>query len=248
MRKFKTALILLLTFGLAVLLSTAALADELDYDSEGFYTDGETTYYQPATQNTEGVYEIGNAGQLFWFAALVNGDTTQADVTEAVPGADAVLTADITIPDGCEWTPIRNYYGYTTDGEATGGYSGTFDGQEHTVSGVYIDISAVVDGNYYGFFGYLAQGTVENVVLEDSSIIISANENMAAPAYIGGIAGCIGYNSTVSNCKNNGVVNAATSGVYSVYAGGIAGYIYGHNKNRSVISDCESSGTVCVTA
>ncbi len=247
MRKFKTALILLLTFGLAVLLSTAVLADEPDYDSEGFYTDGETTYYQPAAQNTEGVYEIGNAGQLFWFAALVNGDTTQADVTESVPGADAVLTADITILDGCEWMPIGNYYDYI-NGEYIGGYSGTFDGQEHTVSGVYVDISDVVDDGYYGFFGYLAQGTVENVVLEDSSISVSADENMAARTYIGGIAGCIGYNSTVSNCKNNGVVNAATSGVYSVYAGGIAGYMYGRNNNRSAISDCESSGTVFVTA
>ncbi|MCD8389563.1 MAG: hypothetical protein LUC21_05285, partial [Oscillospiraceae bacterium] len=237
MKALKKAWIFLLLVCLAALFSTVVLADEPDYDSEGFYTDGETTYYQPIAQNTEGVYEIGNAGQLFWFAALVNGDTTQADVTEAVPGADAVLTADITIPDGYEWVPIGNY----------GGYSGTFDGQEHTVSGVYIDISDVVDDEYYGFFGYLVQGTVENVVLEDSSISVSADEDTVARACIGGIVGVVNYGSTVSNCKNNGVVNVAASG-YFVYAGGIAGQIYGIGQDRSVISDCESSGTVSVTA
>ncbi|MCC8156904.1 MAG: hypothetical protein LIO54_06475 [Oscillospiraceae bacterium] len=109
MRKPKTLLMLLFTLGLAVLLSTAALADGTDYDSAGFYTDGETAHYQPAAQNAAGVYEIGNAGQLFWFAALVNGDTTQVGVTAAVPKADAILTADIVIPDGYEWTPIGNY-------------------------------------------------------------------------------------------------------------------------------------------
>ena len=54
--------------------------------------------YQPATdENNDGVYEIGNAGQLYWFAACVNGSTEGIQQNKS---AKAVLTADITVNTG----------------------------------------------------------------------------------------------------------------------------------------------------
>ena len=117
------------------------------YYENGFAKDGS---YQPATLTTgqydingdgtkDEVYEIGNAGQLYWFAALVNGELEGVSQNTS---ANAVLTADITVnndvlySDGTlnenysnfiTWTPIGYFESYT----------GTFDGQGHTISGLY---------------------------------------------------------------------------------------------------------------
>ena len=49
-----------------------------DYRKNIYYDNGFCTKcgeYQPADYNeSTGSYEIGNGGQMFWFAALVNGD------------------------------------------------------------------------------------------------------------------------------------------------------------------------------
>ena len=97
---------------------------------------------KPAT-DANGVYQIGTAAELYWFAGLVNG--TLADSTPQNTAADAVLTADITINENVlnengtlngtpanTWTPIGLY---VSDNLAE--YTGTFDGQGHTISGLY---------------------------------------------------------------------------------------------------------------
>ncbi|MDD7528433.1 MAG: hypothetical protein PUK04_03060 [Bacteroidales bacterium] len=84
----------------AMLLLVAAMVmpvtgnAQVTYNEDGFAEDGS---YQPATDSdNDGVYEIGNAGQLYWFAALVNG----TDGLTQNLGANAILTADITVNTG----------------------------------------------------------------------------------------------------------------------------------------------------
>ena len=116
-----------------------------NFDNNGFCTD--CGIYQPATLNG-GVYEISNAGQLFWFASLVNGDSTHAEFDAQNTGANAVLVKDINL-ESREWSPIMNFVG-------------TFDGDNHTISngdstqycGAIIGwarnyTSANIDNNYY---------------------------------------------------------------------------------------------------
>ena len=107
--------------------------------------------YQPAELTTDkydmdgdgskdAVYEISNAGQLYWFAGLVNGTLSGVEQNTS---ANAVLTADIVVnknvlkPDGTvnegtfkEWTPIAT---------SASPYTGIFDGQNHTISGLYFN-------------------------------------------------------------------------------------------------------------
>ncbi|MCD7757136.1 MAG: hypothetical protein LUH45_03065, partial [Clostridiales bacterium] len=230
--------------------ATVTASSTVTYDEDGFYTDGDTTYYQPAEQNSDGYYEIDNAGKLFWFAALVNGDTTQADITEAVADVDAVLTADIAIPDGYEWTPIgNNATGSSNIPSST--YSGTFDGQEHTISGLIIETTS----NYVGLIGHASYATIQNVTLAEDCSLSGAR-------YVGGI---VGYSSGCDffNCTNNGSVTGSSSYVggivgwgtrtmtnctnngsitgMSTYVGGLIGQVGGSN---SVISGCTNTGTV----
>ena len=66
------------------------------FDANGFCTEG-GTHYEPATDiDDDGVYEIANAGQLYWFMELVN--SVELDENgNGYADYDAVLTADITV-------------------------------------------------------------------------------------------------------------------------------------------------------
>ncbi|MCD8049108.1 MAG: carbohydrate-binding domain-containing protein [Clostridia bacterium] len=166
--------------------------------------------YEAAAKNSDGVYEIANTGQLFWFAALVNGDTTQEGINYSVPGADGILTADIDL-GGAEWTPIGDYAASSIM------YAGTFDGDGHIISGLYINSSS----SYRGLFGYVkTTGTVKNVTVYGS---VTGNN------YVGGIVG-----------NNYGIVTNCTAdvSVSGTYAGGIVGL------NRGEVTYCFNSGAV----
>lgn len=85
------------------------------------------------TQNSEGYYEISNAQELYWFAEHVNGGNTTAN---AILTADIVLYKNLLDADGNpsgnatnNWIPIGK--------DDKNGYKGIFDGQGHTVSGMY---------------------------------------------------------------------------------------------------------------
>ena len=116
----------------------------------------------------ENPYQISNADELYWFAALVIGDKSVSGITIANPKSCAKLMNDITVNEGVldasgnlnsgkpfiEWTPIGNQMPY----------SGTFDGQGHTVSGLYLDNTGTA---YVGLFGSNC-GTIQNVGVVDS--------------------------------------------------------------------------------
>ena len=182
---------------------------------------------EPSTDDG-GVYQIGTAEELYWFAACVNGGNTSAS---------AVLTADITVNEGVlnsdgtlnnensgnftSWTPIGNLsYNYT----------GTFDGQGFTVSGLYFNGTST---SYVGLFGYCYNGTIKNVGVEDSYFNGKRN--------VGGVCGC-NYakngTATITNCYNSGAVNGTGS-----YVGGVCGYNYAKN-GTATITNSYNSGAV----
>ena len=189
--------------------------------------------YQPANLTTDRydmdgdgskdeVYEISNAGQLYWFAGLVNG-TLSGETQNA--SANAVLTADIVVnknvlkPDGTlnegtfkEWTPIT--------GSSNSTYSGRFDGQNHTIRGLYFNQEDSYD---VGLFGR-NNGKIANAGILDSYFYGTSK--------VGGVCGN-NYTGTITNCYNTGSV----SGLGNL--GGVSGY----NDNGS-ITNCYNIGSV----
>ncbi len=191
-----------------------------NYDENGFYTDGDTTYYEPAEDSDgDGYYEIDNAGKLFWFAALVNGETSQEGISKAVSDANAVLTGDIAIPDGYEWTPIGN-----RSSSASPTYKGTFDGNGKTISGLSVNSSS----DCQGLFGYVLGGTVKNVTLSGS--VIGGNK----------VGGIVGYNvgGTITGVTVDNVTVRGTQ-----YVGGAVGYSTGVIKEVAVNATVTGSGS-----
>ena len=150
-------------------------------------------------------YEVYNAnGLLEWNEAARN------DLS-----INCTLIADIDLT-GKEWTPI---------GTESQPYTGTFDGNNYTITGLTVNQTR----NYVGLIGCIgSDGTVKNVKLE--------NVNITGDGYfVGGVAGT-NYG-TIENCSVDGTLTNNRH-----YLGGVVGNNYG-----SIIG-CSSSGTITGTS
>ena len=103
--------------------------------------------YQKAIQSGE-YYEIYNAGQLFWFAKQVNDSKISNN-------SNLKLMKDIEIPDGHDWTSIR-------DKSNTWSFEGTIEGNYHVISGLR---PAKDDTNKWGLVAKIKHGSVQNIGL-----------------------------------------------------------------------------------
>ena len=230
-----------------------------DIDANGEITDSDEAY------------EIGNAGQLYWFAGLVNGTLT--DGTAQNLEANAVLTADIKVNKSLLETIEKDKDGNVTNGNSfrawspmgmsdengrfTGYYAGIFDGNGHSISGLYTNLyndpNADITGKefYAGLFG-AQSGVIRNVGILDSYMrgyqeiggICGSNaggsiQNCYSAAavwgdsYIGGICGWNKIEGSIENCYNAGNVYGNTEGI-----GGICG------ANYATLQKCYNVGTI----
>lgn len=103
--------------------------------------------YQKAIQSGE-YYEIYNAGQLFWFAKQLNDGKISNQ-------SNLKLMKDIEIPDGHDWTSIR-------DKSDTWSFEGTIEGNYHVISGLR---PAKDDTDKWGLVAKIKHGSVQNIGL-----------------------------------------------------------------------------------
>ena len=192
---------------------------------------------KPSSGNgsTGSPYQIKNAAELYWFAALVNGDASvcTGNVTQNT-SANAVLTDNIVVNEDVldangslnsgsftAWTPIGN---------SSTQYSGSFDGQRHTISGLYFNDSNI---DCVGLFGNNS-GTIQNVGVVDSYF--------NGKGYVGGVCGKNQKKSkggvTLANCYNKGTVSGTS------YVGGVCGYNFALYEGSVTLANCYNTGTV----
>lgn len=213
-----------------------------NYNSQGFCTDCDA--YQPAVLTTDKydidnddskdkVYEIGNTGELYWFSdkVLNNNDTygkINVVLTDDIVVNENVLKSDGTLNEGTyrDWIPIGTFYYGKNHVPFAAPYSGTFDGQNHTISGLYLKKD---DDRSIGLFGCIEDGKIYNVSILDSYF--------SGATDVGGICGK-SHLGTVVNCHNAGTING-TTGNSHLGIGGICGSTY-----RGTISDCDNTGVV----
>ena len=170
-----------------------------------------------------GDYTITTAAGLYGFSELSQ--------TNSFEGSTIRLGADIKVNDGesAEWsstsgpTNVFTPIAYNNNS----GFLGEFDGQGHTVSGIYIVGSKQGTGLFY-WTG--ESTTIKNLRLENS-YIYSANHNVGSIAGYGG--------GTYDNIYSNAIVEAGDS---NYYIGGILGAAYRNLKTN--VSNCWFAGSV----
>ncbi len=149
-------------------------------------------------------YEVYNAEGLKNIAELVN-EEWKSDI-------NITLTNNIDLT-GIDWTPIGK-----DDNKA---YTGTFDGNGKTITGLTVTRS----NRYTGLFGFI-KGTVKNVVLTEV--------NITSGTFVGGVAGW-SFGGNIENCS----VSGSVSGSSGSDVGGVVGY-----QQVGSITGCSSSATV----
>ena len=156
------------------------------------------------TDDGQGNYTVTSAEGLKNIAELVN-EEWKLDI-------NITLTNNIDLT-GIDWTPIGK-----DDNKA---YTGTFDGNGKTITGLTVTRS----NRYTGLFGFI-KGTVKNVVLTEV--------NITSGTFVGGVAGW-SFGGNIENCS----VSGSVSGSSGSDVGGVVGY-----QQVGSITGCSSSATV----
>ena len=153
---------------------------------------------------------ISTAAELAWFRDHVNENYDNVK-------SSAKLTADIDLSDFCHaaddskieksWVPIGN---------SNNKYQGTFDGNNKTITNLYINASQL----NVGLFGYTYEGTIKNLTFEYANVTNTNN-------YVGVLVGKAFWGSTLQNIKISNTCQIKGGN----YTGGIAGYLDGNAYN-----------------
>ena len=257
MRKRVMSLLLavLMTVSVAACGSNGDSKDE-DNDSASEYNYvfrdlPEPKYITPAEEFAGGSgtaddpYQIADAAQL----ALLGAKMTSELESEGYGEAHYVLTDDISLNDvedydnwsseGPEysWMPL----GFEDDIE----FKGVFDGNGHTISGLYINANCEEAANGYGLFCEV-YGTVKDMTLENAYLEVSGMS-----CYVGAISANMWKDAIIENCS----VNAVVKGYDGTY-GDIVGWAAGgatwdmHDEEDKVwteystISGCTFTGSI----
>ena len=206
---------------------------------KSYVLDASLGYFYDSQTNT---YTVWNA----------NGLSAWGDAARNNPSTNLILDADITMP-----TMEENESNWKIVGTGSKQYSGTIDGNYHTISNLQMNYTS---NNWISFAGYVdAQSMVKNLTF--------ANVHISGQQYTGVVAGV--SKGTITNChvtsgivtgKNNmtagivgsaggtvtGCTNAASVNGGSV-AGGIAGNTDGGVDGSPVVAACSNTGVVSAT-
>jgi hypothetical protein len=215
--------------------------------------------YAPWTNGTgteSDPFLIENAQQLAYLANRVNNGLDAGGGHVSNHDLHYKLMTDVNLngSESFQWTPI----GYWISATNYYSFGGHFDGNNHTVSGLYITSFA----DRVGFFGYTDGATIKNLSVDGDTIvgfnaggivgfvetttIENCNNacNITARSYSGG-GGIIGFceNSTliINNCYNTGEI---TQYGYGVYLGGIVGKC---SYSTLIIANCYNKGDLSST-
>ena len=192
--------------------------------------------------------EISDAAGLAAFRDSVNAGMTYEGLT-------VKLTADIDLSNQGNWNPIGNRYALngetSVDTTEENGktfrkaFMGTFDGQGHTISGLFINTSDATsykgvkkegsDSTYAALFGYVDKATVKNFTVN----------GLVAGCDVAGVIGILGEKCTVDGIVSNVTVGGTTGENEENSARGKVGGIVNMTKgDDSTISNCTNNGSV----
>ena len=176
----------------------------------------------------DGVYEISTADQMHELATLI---ADKGDGFNDARAAQYRLMEDIDMSAVTAMIPIG--------ANAGNAFTGTFDGNGHTISGIHLEPAEGATGNYWGLFGRIATpAVIKNLTVEGTVT--------SGGAYVGGIVGLVASGATIENCTNRCTVTYTGTGTaYGV--GGVVGHAGGAPKAGTVTVGSTQTGTLVIT-
>ena len=164
------------------------------------------------------VSEDGNTYTVY----TADGLMAWAEAAQGNLSLNCTLTHDIDL-SGTEWEPV---------GDRNNVYTGTFDGNGHTISNLTITKENLSFGDDCGMFGRVGtNATIQDLTLENVRLNVGATDGVP----IGALAGV--NQGTISNCKVSG--NIFVTNNRAGYVGGIVGCMH-----SGVIQYCHSSASI----
>ena len=192
----------------------------------GEHWDGtvDTTWYN----DTDTEFVLTTAEQLAGLAELVDGGNTFEGKTIKL-GIDMCFGCG---QEGCSTEKSFNPIGHSSNGKS---FNGTFDGQDHTLSKLYMQSNLdqnnggwLYEGEYYGLFAYTNGATIKNVTIEDAYISSGRNE----------AAGVVG--NAVDTAFSDITISKSTLIGYNNSVGGVAAECYGNCSFTNITVDKET--------
>lgn len=188
--------------------SSFVKADDLNWSDDSIRASAYTS-----KDDTSKTIEITSAEELGLLSYEVNNGNTYE-------GWTITLKNDIDL-SGHNWDPIGHYTESYIDSN-TKVFKGSFDGDNHTISNMNINIENVSDNDSaFGFFGGVLKGCVKNLKFENSNVEIgNSSDSICVGTVAGYFAGSEVSNITVDNSVIKG------NGSNSVLVGGLCGCLY----------------------
>ena len=218
------------------------------YDKDSWSKHTATTYATPVDTANK-VVTIASAEELALFAKEVNSGTSYAGYT-------VNLTEDVDLSQYA-WNPI---------GKSGKPFKGTFNGQDHIISNLFIKKSLTSD---VGLFGLTTDGEVKNFTLHNAfvkgyldvgaiagtpytskytNISLTGDVKVDGFAYVGGMFGKNAYADLTDltiNVDEGSYVNADSEN-YRTYVGGLVGFMgEGSQTVKNVTSNIDVIGSTC---
>lgn len=211
-------------FTLEITFKYGAMPMALTYNIDGFYTADNA--WGLSGRGTQGnPYRIYDAAD---FTALAQNYSTE----NTGKGEYFLVMNDVNFGGSAE-NPVQ-LPAIAKDGNAqiakiSGGFNGTFDGGNHTISGIYhTNNSNSADGKYNGLFGFVdKEGVIKNVIFGKDNYVSSYN-------YVGSIVSV--NQGTIENCVNYADITAS-----NFAAAGICGYMV---NSFGTVKNCQNYGNI----
>ncbi len=137
-------------------------------------------------------------------------------------GENYTIMNDIDATDTVNWNAMK---GFTPVGDVSTRFTGSLEGDNHSISGLFINRSSM---NYAGLFGFLSNADISEVQILDTYIY--------AHNAVGGLAGTA-ISSLIEDCSVSGAIFAGTGATQNL--GGLIG-----NTTGTTVTNCETYGNV----
>lgn len=181
-------------------------------------------------------YLIATADDLADFADRVN--NPEEDDNEKYARSHFKLVADIDM-SGTAYVSAGQIFTFNEgeeDERKVYGFSGSFDGNGHTISNLTIKRNLRSGMSYVGLFGYCHRAMITNLTLDNVSYaVVSGADKNDIGAYVGGVVG-YGNLTNISNVRVSGEFNMSLCASNPSRIGGIAGGLDVYDSETAYIA------------